>query len=83
LTVELWIAEGLVESSTNQEKVGEEYFDVLVSRSLIHQRSFDDEEANFEMHDLTHDLATEGYMDERNLHDRVHNFSYNRGTYDS
>ena len=36
LTVQLWIAEGLVEPSTNQEKVGEEYFDVLVSRSLIH-----------------------------------------------
>ncbi|WJX89814.1 hypothetical protein P8452_71782 [Trifolium repens] len=82
-------AKGLVESSTDQEKVGEEYFDVLVSRSLIHRRSIGDEEANFEMHDIIHDFATEvssSYcinMDEHELHDRVHNLSYNRGIYDS
>ncbi|PNX83784.1 NBS-LRR resistance protein, partial [Trifolium pratense] len=58
LVVQLWIAEGLVESSADQEKVGEEYFDVLVSMSLIHRRSIGDEEANFEMHSLIHDLAT-------------------------
>ncbi|CAJ2635540.1 unnamed protein product [Trifolium pratense] len=75
--VQLWIAEGLVESSTDQGKVGEEYFDVLVSRSLIHRRSIGDEEANFEMHNLVHDLATEvssSYCinmdeDEHELHD--------------
>ncbi|KAK2411115.1 putative disease resistance RPP13 protein [Trifolium repens] len=89
LLVQLWIAEGLVETSTDQEKVGEEYFDVLVSRSLIHRRSIVDEEANFEMHGFVHDFATEvlsSYcinMDEHELHDRVHNLSYNRGIYDS
>ncbi|KAK2386069.1 putative disease resistance RPP13 protein [Trifolium repens] len=89
LVVQLWIAEGLVESSTDQEKIGEEYFDVLVSRSLIHQRSVGDKEANFEMHNLIHDLATEVSspycinMDEHNLHDMIHNLSYNRGMYDS
>ncbi|XP_045815248.1 putative disease resistance protein At3g14460 [Trifolium pratense] len=88
IVVQLWIAEGLVESSTNLEKVGEEYFDVLVSRSLI-QRSIGDEGENYEMHNLVHDFATEvssSYcinMDEHNLHDRVHNLSYNRGIFDS
>ncbi|XP_058759472.1 putative disease resistance protein At3g14460 [Vicia villosa] len=88
--VQLWIAAGLVEeSSTDQEKVGEEYFDVLVSKSLIHRRSISDGEDNFEMHNFIHDLATEVSspycinMDELNLHDRVHNISYNRRIYDS
>ncbi|CAJ2638854.1 unnamed protein product [Trifolium pratense] len=89
LVVQLWIAEGLVESSIDQEKVGEEYFDVLVSRSLINQRSIGGDEAHFQMHDLIHDLATEVSspycinMDEHNLHDKVQNLSYNRGICDS
>ncbi|CAK8564618.1 unnamed protein product [Lathyrus sativus] len=89
MVVQLWIAEGLVDSSTDPEKVGEEYFDVLVSRSLIHRRSISEEEATFEMHDLIHDLATEVpspyciNLDDHNLHDMVHNLSYNRGMYDS
>ncbi|AES69013.2 putative P-loop containing nucleoside triphosphate hydrolase, leucine-rich repeat domain, L [Medicago truncatula] len=89
LVVQLWIAEGLVESSINQEKVGEEYFDVLVSRSLLHQQSIGNEEQNFEMHTLVHDLATEVSsphcinMGEHNLHDMIHKLSYNTGTYDS
>ncbi|XP_058753630.1 putative disease resistance protein At3g14460 [Vicia villosa] len=92
MVVQLWIAEGLVESSTDStdpEKVGEEYFDVLVSRSLIHRRSIGDEEATFEMHDVFHDLAIEVsspyciHLDDHNLHDAVHNLSYNRGIYDS
>jgi len=89
MVVQLWIAEGLVESSTDQEKVGEEYFDVLVSRSLIHRRTIGDEEENFEMHSLIHDLATmvsSSYcirLDGQNLHERIHNLSYNRGLYDS
>ncbi|AES68885.2 NB-ARC domain disease resistance protein [Medicago truncatula] len=58
VVVQLWIAEGLVESSADQEKVGEEYFDELVSRSLIHRQSIGNEEANFEMHSLLHDFAT-------------------------
>ncbi|XP_058721755.1 putative disease resistance protein At3g14460 [Vicia villosa] len=91
MVVQLWIETGLVESSssTYQEKVGEEYFDELVSRSLIHRRSIGDEERNFGMHNFIHDLATEvssSYhitMQNHNLDDRMQNFSYNRGTYDS
>ncbi|CAJ2638851.1 unnamed protein product [Trifolium pratense] len=89
LVVQLWMAEGLVESSTDQENIGEEYFDVLVSRSLIHQRSIGDKEEHFEMHNFVHDLATEVSsphcinMDEHNLNDMIHNLSYNRGIYDS
>ncbi|XP_058721786.1 putative disease resistance RPP13-like protein 1 [Vicia villosa] len=95
MVVQLWIAAGLLDSSsTNQEKVGEEYFDELVSRSLIHRRSIGDEERNFGMHNFIHDLATEvsssndysSYrisMGKRNLDGRMHNISYNRGKYDS
>ncbi|XP_058758770.1 putative disease resistance protein At3g14460 [Vicia villosa] len=95
MVVHLWIAAGLLESSsTNQEKVGEEYFDELVSRSLIHRRSISDEEGNFGMHNFIHDLARDvsfleissSYcidMDKHNLLDWMQNFSYNRGTYDS
>ncbi|CAK8532740.1 unnamed protein product [Lathyrus sativus] len=91
MVVQLWIAAGLLESSpsTNQEKVGEEYFDELVSRSLIHRRFIGNEERNFEMHNFIHDLATEvssSYcinMDKHNLDDKMQNFSYNRETYDS
>ncbi|XP_027186403.1 putative disease resistance RPP13-like protein 1 [Cicer arietinum] len=83
MVVQLWIAEGLVELPTSQqslEKVGEEYFDVLVSWSLIQRRSINDEEANFEMHNLIHDLAT---VLSSVLLERVHSLSYNRGLYDS
>ncbi|XP_058784880.1 putative disease resistance RPP13-like protein 1 [Vicia villosa] len=90
MVVQLWIAAGLLESSsTDQEKAGEEYFDVLVSRSLIYRRSIGDEEGHFEMHNFIHDLATEVSspycinMDEHILHENVHNLSYNRGLYDS
>ncbi|XP_058721740.1 putative disease resistance protein At3g14460 isoform X2 [Vicia villosa] len=89
MVVQLWIAAGLVESSTDQEKLGDEYFDVLVSRSLIHRRSIGDKEGNFEMHNFIHDLATEVSfpycinMDEHILHENVYNLSYNRGLYDS
>ncbi|XP_058784618.1 putative disease resistance RPP13-like protein 1 [Vicia villosa] len=90
MVVQLWIAAGLLESaSTDQEKVGEEYFDELVSRSLIHRWSTGDEEINFGMHNFIHDLASKVYSscsigrDKHNLDDRMQNFSYSRGTYDS
>ncbi|CAI8596114.1 unnamed protein product [Vicia faba] len=68
MVVQLWIAQGLIPQSKSEktwEKVAAEYFDELVSRSLIRQRSIDDEtkvligdqEACFEMHDLINDLA--------------------------
>ncbi|CAK8564609.1 unnamed protein product [Lathyrus sativus] len=89
--VQLWIAENLVELYPGQEsleEVGEEYFDILVSRSLIQRRSISDEKSNFEMHNVIHDLATmvsSPYcmrLDEHNLHESVHYLSYNRGLYD-
>ncbi|XP_058721756.1 putative disease resistance protein At3g14460 [Vicia villosa] len=90
MVVHLWIAAGLLESSsTDQEKVGEEYFDELVSRSLIHRWSIGDEEINFGMHNFIHDFTTEVYSlycigrDKHNLDDRMQNFSYNIGRYDS
>jgi len=92
MVVQLWIAEDLVESSTSPEsweKFGEEYFDELVSRSLIQRRSIGDEEASFEMHNLVHDLATNSLSeyptryDNHNILEAVNKFSYKRGQYDS
>ncbi|XP_058721564.1 putative disease resistance RPP13-like protein 1 [Vicia villosa] len=69
MVIQLWIAECLIipelNSEKSLEKVAEENFDELVSRSLILQRSIDDEskefigdeEVCFEMHDLINDLA--------------------------
>ncbi|XP_058721750.1 putative disease resistance RPP13-like protein 1 [Vicia villosa] len=95
MVVQLWIAADLLRfSSTNQEKVGEEYFDELVSRSLIHRRSIGDDERNFRMHNFIHDLTIEVTpsevfspcctdMDKHNREYKMRNFSYIRGTYDS
>jgi len=89
VVVQLWIAAGLVKSSGDQEKVGEEYFDELVSNSLIHRRSIGNEEANFQMQSLLHYFATmvtSSYctrLDEQNLHEGIRQLSYNRGLYDS
>ncbi|KAJ1426957.1 P-loop containing nucleoside triphosphate hydrolase [Sesbania bispinosa] len=94
MVVQLWIAEGLVHESGNQkswEELGEEYFDELVSRSLILRLTVDGEES-FVMHDLINDLATmvsSPYcirLDEHKSHEgleRVRHLSYNRGRYDS
>ncbi|KAK2440029.1 putative disease resistance RPP13 protein [Trifolium repens] len=97
--VQLWIAEGLVPQPKREkswERVAEEYFDELVSRCLIRQRSIDDLEEtiddieeSFEMHDLVNDLATKVSspycirLDEQKPHERVRHLSYNRGEYDS
>ncbi|KAK2386037.1 putative disease resistance RPP13 protein [Trifolium repens] len=90
--VQLWIAEGLVPQPKREkswERVAEEYFDELVSRCLIRQRSIDDLEESFEMHDLVNDLATKVSspycirLDEHKPHERVRHLSYNRGEYDS
>ncbi|CAJ2638796.1 unnamed protein product [Trifolium pratense] len=100
MVVQLWIAEGLIpqpKSEKSWEKVAEEYFDELVLRSLIRQRSIDDiddnevddEEVCFEMHDLINDLAmivSSPYcirLDEQKPHYRVRHLSYNRGHFDS
>ncbi|CAJ2638788.1 unnamed protein product [Trifolium pratense] len=92
MVVQLWIAEGLVpqpKSEKSWEKVAEDYFDELVLRSLILQRSIDDEKICFEMHDLINDLATNVSspccvrLDEQKPHERVRHLSFNRGPYDS
>ncbi|PON38772.1 NB-ARC domain containing protein, partial [Trema orientale] len=53
----LWMAEGLLHSSTKKrmEDVGEEYFHDLISRSFFQPASKDP--STFLMHDLMHDLA--------------------------
>ncbi|XP_027927610.1 putative disease resistance RPP13-like protein 1 [Vigna unguiculata] len=93
MVVRLWIAEGLVcqsKSDKTMEEIGDEYFDELVSRSLIH-RSLT-WHAKFKMHDLINGLATmisstycvrrEDTMSHASV-ERIRHFSYNRGEYDS
>ncbi|TKY49653.1 putative disease resistance RPP13 protein 1 [Spatholobus suberectus] len=94
MVVRLWIAEGLVcqsKSDKTMEEVSDEYFDELVSRSLIHRGSLSGQ-ANFKMHDLINDLATmisssyciryEDPMSRARV-ERVRHLSYNKGKYDS
>ncbi|RHN65636.1 putative P-loop containing nucleoside triphosphate hydrolase, leucine-rich repeat domain, L [Medicago truncatula] len=60
MVVQLWIAEGFVHQSKSgktMEEVADEYFDELVSRSLIHRWSVNDC-VHYKMHDLINDLAT-------------------------
>ncbi|KAL1338121.1 hypothetical protein AAHE18_10G188200 [Arachis hypogaea] len=92
MVVRLWIAEGLVHVSKSKkilEEVGDEYFDELVSRSLIRRRSMDGK--SFEMHDLINDLAAMvssayciRYEDQKALENpkKVRHLSYNRSWYD-
>ncbi|PWA62665.1 NB-ARC domains-containing protein [Artemisia annua] len=54
-----WMAEGFLHNSTTEksmERLGEEYFQELLSRSFFQQ--VPDEESLFVMHDLMNDLAT-------------------------
>ncbi|CAJ2638789.1 unnamed protein product [Trifolium pratense] len=90
MLVQLWIAEGLVLQPNGEkswEKVADEYFDELVSRSLIQQRCVDGK-TKFHMHDLIIDLATmvsSSYcirLDEEKLHERTRHLSYNREEFD-
>ena len=97
MVVQLWIAEGLVhlpKSEKSWEKVGDEYFDELVLRSLIRRRSVDNEESGFEMHDLINDLATTissphcirlDCDEQKSLEnfERAHHLSYIKGEYDT
>ncbi|CAJ1958959.1 unnamed protein product [Sphenostylis stenocarpa] len=95
MVVRLWIAEGLVcqsKSDKTMEEVGDEYFDELVSRSLIHRRGSLSGQADFKMHDLINGLATmisstycvkcEDPMSRASV-ERIRHLSYNRGMYDS
>ncbi|RDX94833.1 putative disease resistance RPP13-like protein 1, partial [Mucuna pruriens] len=90
--VKLWMAEGLIQFKRNQslEETGDEYFDELVSRSLI-QKSTAYYQYKFKMHDLINDLATVvsgkycfRYEDPKPSEclDKVRHLSYSRGEYD-
>ncbi|XP_058721693.1 putative disease resistance protein At3g14460 [Vicia villosa] len=90
--VQLWIAEGLIPQPKNEnswEKVAEEFFDELVSRSLIRQRFLAHEQNNFEMHDLINDLAMAVSfpycirLDEHKPDERVRHLSYDTIEYNS
>jgi Leucine-rich repeat (LRR) protein len=93
MVVLLWIAEDLVHQSKGEktmEEVGEEYFDELVSRSLI-RRQIVNENENFVMHDLINELATivsSAYCvrleDPKSCEslERARHLSYIRGKYD-
>ncbi|XP_027337080.1 putative disease resistance protein At3g14460 [Abrus precatorius] len=89
--VRLWMAEGLIQynSYKSLEDTGNEYFDELVSSSLILRDS--NYENMFKMHDLINDLATAtmaGYccrFEDPKLSpnlNKVRHLSYNRGKYD-
>ncbi|KAM1941494.1 hypothetical protein ACFX13_029068 [Malus domestica] len=91
--VQLWMAVGLISQAEGEEimeEVGENYFNELVSRSLI-QRSRT-EEPGFTMHDLINDLALFVSrelcfrMDEEGSHEvpkRVRHLSYWKGEFDA
>ncbi|RVW64570.1 putative disease resistance protein RGA3 [Vitis vinifera] len=62
LVVHLWIAQGYIQSSNDNneqlEDIGDQYFEELLSRSLLEE--VEDDFANtvmYKMHDLIHDLA--------------------------
>ncbi|KAM1703184.1 hypothetical protein TB2_027966 [Malus domestica] len=91
--VRLWMAVGLIsqaEGGARMEDVGENYFNELVSRSLI-QRSRT-KKPGFTMHDLVNDLAmfvSREFcfrMDEEGSHEvpkRVRHLSYAKGRFDA
>ncbi|XP_057457318.1 putative disease resistance RPP13-like protein 1 [Lotus japonicus] len=93
MVVLLWIAEGLVhqpKSDKAMEEIGDEYFDELVSRSLIRRQTVNGK-TNFMMHDLINELATivssaycVRYEDPKPREglERARHLSYNRGKYD-
>ena len=82
----LWMAEGLLQQGQEKsmEEIGNQYFDELLSRSIIQQDGDD-----YVMHDLINDLATvvSGKSCSRfegcEISESVRHFSYSRGKYDS
>ncbi|KAK9215531.1 hypothetical protein WN944_007536 [Citrus x changshan-huyou] len=59
--IELWMAQGFLDNKRNKEmeEIGEEYFNVLASRSFFQEfgRGYDGELLLCKMHDIVHDLA--------------------------
>ncbi|KAL7204316.1 hypothetical protein ACSBR2_017397 [Camellia fascicularis] len=90
--VSFWIALNYVQQTTNNktlEKIGEEYFNELLSRSFFQQSRGN--ESFFVMHDLVHDLAQVVYgqfsfrLDDKKLLEispKARHFSYKRGEFD-
>lgn len=93
MVVLLWMAEDLVHQYKGEktiEEVGEEYFDELVSRSLIRRQMVNAKES-FMMHDLINELATTvssafciRLQDPKPCEslERARHLSYIRGNYD-
>ncbi|WKA13410.1 hypothetical protein VitviT2T_030711 [Vitis vinifera] len=62
LVVQLWIAQGYIQSSNDNneqlEDIGDQYFEELLSRSLLEEVEDDfNDTLSCKMHDLIHDLA--------------------------
>ncbi|KAL1346394.1 putative disease resistance RPP13-like protein 1 isoform X1 [Arachis hypogaea] len=82
----LWMAEGLLQQGQEKsmEEMGNQYFDELLSRSIIQQ-----EGECYVMHDLINDLATVvsgkscNRFEGSEITESVRHFSYSRGKYDS
>ncbi|XP_052296783.1 putative disease resistance protein RGA4 isoform X2 [Citrus sinensis] len=59
--IELWMAQGFLNNKRNKEmeEIGEEYFNVLASRSFFQEfgRGYDGELFLCKMHDIVHDFA--------------------------
>jgi hypothetical protein len=88
----LWMAEGFLKETTNKrmEEVGEYYFLVLASRSLLEQSSGN--KLGFVMHDLINDMSKFvsrqftfrlGVDDSKEIMDKTRHFSYVRSRYDN
>jgi hypothetical protein len=85
----LWMAQGFLEHSMlekAEEEVGNEYFNELLSRSLIEQLNDDTDREKFAMHCLVHDLATIVSGKSCNKLEsgggRIHHFLYHQEEYD-
>jgi len=88
----LWMAEGFLEHSMvgkAVEEVGDDYFNELLSRSLLEQSNDDAVKEKFVMHDVVNDLAT--IVSEKSccrfgsggrISKDVHHVSYNQEEYD-
>ncbi|MED6187457.1 hypothetical protein PIB30_076603 [Stylosanthes scabra] len=82
----LWMAEGLLQQGQEKsmEEMGDQYFDELLSRSIIQQ-----EGECYVMHDLINDLATVvsgkscNRFEGSEITESIRHFSYSRGKYDS
>ncbi|RHN66444.1 putative leucine-rich repeat domain, L domain-containing protein [Medicago truncatula] len=88
----LWMAEGFLEHSMvgkAVEEVGDDYFNELLSRSLIERSNDDIVKEKFVMHDVVYDLATIAsgksccrFGSGGRISEDVHHVTYNQEEYD-